>query len=69
MRGIREKAKQAEQTVQFITKDIKSLDMAKRNLTSAITVLKRLQMLCTLAISLSLYLLCSYFLFFIVVSI
>ncbi|TPX31611.1 hypothetical protein SmJEL517_g05106 [Synchytrium microbalum] len=42
---IKEKAKQSEMMVHEITKDIKSLDHAKRNLAVSITVLKRLQML------------------------
>lgn len=33
--------------VQEITRDIKSLDLSKRNLTMSITVLKRLQMIGT----------------------
>lgn len=33
--------------VQAITQDVKSLDYAKRHLTSSVTVLKRLQMLVT----------------------
>lgn len=44
---IKEKARHAERTVQNITKDIKSLDCAKRNITQSVTVLRRLQMLGT----------------------
>ncbi|KAJ3044469.1 Vacuolar protein sorting-associated protein 53 [Rhizophlyctis rosea] len=42
---IREKAAQSEKMVQEITKDIKSLDQAKNNLTVSVIVLKRLHML------------------------
>ena len=42
---IKSKAEQSEQMVQNITKDIKSLDYGKRNLTVTITTLKRLHML------------------------
>ena len=42
---IKSKAQQAEQTVQYITKDIKSLDRAKRNLVDCMKLLRRLQML------------------------
>jgi prefoldin subunit 5 len=45
IKDIQEKAQHAEQTVQDITQDIKSLDCAKKNLTTSVTVLKRLQML------------------------
>ncbi|RUS20036.1 Vps53-like protein [Endogone sp. FLAS-F59071] len=45
IRQIKEKATQSETMVQEITRDIKSLDYAKRHLTSSITALKRLQML------------------------
>ncbi|KAK9760571.1 Vacuolar protein sorting-associated protein 53 [Basidiobolus ranarum] len=44
---IKQKAKDSENIVQDITKDIKSLDYAKRNLTATITALRRLQMLVT----------------------
>ncbi|KAJ1541108.1 Vacuolar protein sorting-associated protein 53, partial [Cladochytrium tenue] len=42
---IREKAGSSEQMVQDITRDIKSLDQAKKNLVTSITTIKRLQML------------------------
>ncbi|KAJ3056157.1 Vacuolar protein sorting-associated protein 53 [Rhizophlyctis rosea] len=42
---IREKAVQSEKMVQEITKDIKSLDQAKNNLTVSVIVLRRLHML------------------------
>lgn len=45
IKEIKEKATQSEQMVQEITQDIKSLDYAKRHLTTSITTLKRLQML------------------------
>ncbi|CAG8586437.1 16596_t:CDS:10 [Dentiscutata erythropus] len=45
IRQIKEKASQSETMVQEITKDIKSLDYAKKHLTISITSLKRLQML------------------------
>ncbi|CAG8804353.1 8647_t:CDS:2, partial [Racocetra fulgida] len=45
IRKIEEKASQSETMVQEITKDIKSLDYAKKHLTISITALKRLQML------------------------
>ncbi|KAI3654091.1 hypothetical protein MP228_000810 [Amoeboaphelidium protococcarum] len=45
IKDIKSKAQHAERTVQDITKDIKSLDLAKRNLTSSILLLKRLSML------------------------
>lgn len=45
IKEIKEKATQSEQMVQEITHDIKSLDYAKRHLTTSITTLKRLQML------------------------
>jgi len=45
LRNIKLKANNSEKLVQDITKDIKSLDYAKTNLTTSITVLKRLQML------------------------
>ncbi|RUP48667.1 hypothetical protein BC936DRAFT_144204 [Jimgerdemannia flammicorona] len=47
IRQIKEKATQSETMVQEITRDIKSLDYAKRHLTYSITALKRLQMLVT----------------------
>ncbi|KAF9215571.1 Vacuolar protein sorting-associated protein 53 [Podila verticillata] len=47
IKEIKEKATQSEQMVQEITQDIKSLDYAKRHLTTSITTLKRLQMLVT----------------------
>ncbi|CAG8796574.1 32456_t:CDS:2, partial [Racocetra persica] len=47
IRKIKEKASQSETMVQEITKDIKSLDYAKKHLTVSITALKRLQMLVT----------------------
>ncbi|KAG0305385.1 Vacuolar protein sorting-associated protein 53 [Dissophora globulifera] len=47
IKEIKEKATQSEQMVQEITHDIKSLDYAKRHLTTSITTLKRLQMLVT----------------------
>ncbi|CAI2168563.1 16218_t:CDS:10 [Funneliformis geosporum] len=47
IRQIKEKATQSEIMVQEITQDIKSLDFAKRHLTTSITALKRLQMLVT----------------------
>ena len=42
---IKEKAEQSERMVKEITRDIKKLDNAKRNLTTAITTLNHLQML------------------------
>lgn len=39
------RAEQSEAAVQTITRDIKQLDCAKRNLTSAITALNHLHML------------------------
>uniref|UniRef100_V5EXX2 Uncharacterized protein n=2 Tax=Kalmanozyma brasiliensis (strain GHG001) TaxID=1365824 RepID=V5EXX2_KALBG len=42
---IREKARQSENVVKEITRDIRSLDIAKRNVVSSMTALKRLQML------------------------
>ncbi|KAF9167075.1 Vacuolar protein sorting-associated protein 53 [Actinomortierella ambigua] len=47
IKEIKEKATQSEQMVHEITRDIKSLDYAKRHLTLSITTLKRLQMLVT----------------------
>eukprot|EP01132_Coremiostelium_polycephalum_P002712 gene2712-3365_t len=45
IRDIKSKAIQSEKMVTEICKDIKSLDYAKRNLTTAITTLKRLHMM------------------------
>ncbi|KAI9356191.1 Vps53-like protein [Zopfochytrium polystomum] len=45
IRLIREKASSSEQMVQDITRDIKSLDQAKKNLVTSISTIKRLQML------------------------
>lgn len=45
MNRIREKATESEAIVQSITKEIQILDLAKRNLTTSVTALKRLQML------------------------
>ncbi|KAI9208319.1 Vps53-like protein [Polychytrium aggregatum] len=45
IKKIKEKAASSEKTVHEITKDIKSLDQAKQNITFSITVLRRLQML------------------------
>ena len=45
IRNIREKAEVSEQMVQEITRDIKSLDHAKRHLTTSITTLNHLHML------------------------
>ncbi|CBQ72399.1 related to VPS53-subunit of VP51-54 complex, required for protein sorting [Sporisorium reilianum SRZ2] len=42
---IREKARESENVVKEITRDIRSLDIAKRNVVSSMTALKRLQML------------------------
>lgn len=42
---IKSKAEQSEETVREITRDIKQLDCAKKNLTSAITTLNHLHML------------------------
>lgn len=42
---IKRKAEQSEETVREITRDIKQMDCAKRNLTSAITTLNHLNML------------------------
>ena len=44
---VRERAMQTEQTITEMTADIKRLDGTKRNLTSSMTALKRLQMLTT----------------------
>lgn len=45
MSRIREKASESEAVVRNITKDIQNLDLAKKNLTTTMTTLKRLQML------------------------
>ena len=45
MSRIREKATESEAVVRNITKDIQVLDVAKRNLISSLTTLKKLQML------------------------
>ena len=45
IRDIKTKAAESEATVRDITRDIKQLDVAKRNLTSAITTLNHLHML------------------------
>ncbi|KAJ3021483.1 Vacuolar protein sorting-associated protein 53 [Thoreauomyces humboldtii] len=45
IKQIKEQAAASERMVQEITRDIKSLDHAKRNLTSSVTVFRRLQML------------------------
>ena len=47
---IREKATESEAVVKDITKDIQVLDLAKKNLITSMTMMKRLQMLgvCTL---------------------
>jgi hypothetical protein len=42
---IREKATESEAVVRNITKDIQILDLAKKNLITSMTVMKRLQML------------------------
>lgn len=47
IKGIKTKAGQSEDLVQEICRDIKSLDVAKKNLTLTITALKRLVMLVT----------------------
>ncbi|EFC37134.1 predicted protein [Naegleria gruberi] len=52
---IKSKAEQSEQMVQNITKDIKSLDYGKRNLTVTMTTLKRLHMLVSAVDKLTLY--------------
>jgi DNA repair exonuclease SbcCD ATPase subunit len=49
IKRIKERARQSEEMVQEITKDIKSLDYAKKNLTASVTMLRRLQMLSELA--------------------
>ncbi|ORX68396.1 hypothetical protein DL89DRAFT_204848, partial [Linderina pennispora] len=43
--AMKAKARESERTVQDITQDIRALDFAKRNLTAAMTTMKRLQML------------------------
>lgn len=45
VRNIKEKSEKSEETVREITRDIKQLDCAKRNLTSAITTLNHVHML------------------------
>ena len=45
MARIREQATESEAVVRNITKDIQLLDLAKKNLTTSMTTLKRLQML------------------------
>lgn len=45
IRDIRSKAEVSERMVQEITRDIRSLDHAKKNLTSSITTLNHLKML------------------------
>ena len=45
MSRIREQATESEAVVRDITKDIQLLDMAKKNITTSMTTLKRLQML------------------------
>lgn len=45
--GIQEKARLVEQGVSEMTRDIKKLDVTKKNLTSTMTIIKRLQMLMT----------------------
>ncbi|KAI9096614.1 Vps53-like protein [Phlyctochytrium arcticum] len=47
IKRIKSQAASSERMVQEITRDIKSLDHAKKNLTSSVTVLRRLQMLVT----------------------
>lgn len=42
---IREKATESEAVVRDITKDIQILDLAKKNLITSMTMMKRLQML------------------------
>ncbi len=44
---IKEKAQRSERMVEEVTRDIRSLDYAKKNLTASITTLKRLNMLVT----------------------
>lgn len=45
IKGIKERAEQSEDTVKEITRDIKQLDIAKRNLTASITTHNHLHML------------------------
>ncbi|XP_039262608.2 vacuolar protein sorting-associated protein 53 homolog [Styela clava] len=45
IKNIKDRAEQSEETVKEITRDIKQLDTAKRNLTSSITTLNHLHML------------------------
>ena len=45
MSRIREQATESEAVVRNITKDIQRLDLAKKNLMTSMTFLKRLQML------------------------
>jgi hypothetical protein len=45
IKNIKEKASDSEKIVSDITRDIKKLDYGKKNLTTSITVLRRLQML------------------------
>ena len=45
IRTIKEKASDSGKIVSDMTRDIKKLDLGKRNLTLSITVLRRLQML------------------------
>ena len=51
MSRIREKATESEAVVRNITKDIQVLDTAKKNLIHSMTVLRRLQMLGELFVS------------------
>ena len=44
IKSMKKKAEECEQLVHSISKDIRSMDVAKRNLTSTITALKRLVM-------------------------
>lgn len=45
IKDIKSKAEQSEETVKEITRDIKQLDFAKKNLTASITTLNHLHML------------------------
>ena len=45
IKDIKDKAEQSEETVKEITRDIKQLDFAKRNLTTSITALNKLHVL------------------------
>lgn len=45
IKDIKDKAEQSEEVVKEITRDIKQLDFAKRNLTASITALNHLHML------------------------